>query len=427
MRTENIFSDEKAFGYTAITIGSLLSSKQPHYMFNHFETLYEDLPELFAGDYYFLIFFDILNVSRPFRGADGSAGNMTLRRIASELNSRLSPQFQLLPCFTSDTLCLLALTDRSRFPQDFGGSDIQFSLYTDCIRAHEYMLDTFGIDLQLFIGEPVDNIDFLYKEHQRMSTADIDEFSLSDQYPPVQILSESNRLFFNPTKEEAQKISDIEFSICKAAVVGDFQTVDRLFMQIIDLELSVFPQKKNLIRKAMDRMSIIFALSKTPPYTEDVPELNYQTWHINLHNTTCVDELKNTIHLILKACGDTADPPAVIAQKDISAIVTFIKKNFADPSLCSTAICEKFNLNLSTFSRQFKEYSGFKFIDYLHRCRIDNAKKMLTDMQDVKMDDIARMSGYSSTLTFFRAFKRMEGMTPGVYKLEQLQSPSTGD
>lgn len=51
------------------------------------------------------------------------------------------------------------------------------------------------------------------------------------------------------------------------------------------------------------------------------------------------------------------------------------------------------------------------FRDYINRCRIDYATGLLED-DDYKFEELALVSGFGSTTTFYRAFAKEKGMTP---------------
>ena len=71
-------------------------------------------------------------------------------------------------------------------------------------------------------------------------------------------------------------------------------------------------------------------------------------------------------------------------------------------------------------SRTFKSYIGMKLIDYIHRTKLTAAKALL-ESTDYTVEKIAAAVGYQNVLTFNRAFKRYEAMTPGVYRSRSYQ------
>jgi AraC-like DNA-binding protein len=62
----------------------------------------------------------------------------------------------------------------------------------------------------------------------------------------------------------------------------------------------------------------------------------------------------------------------------------------------------------------FKQVTGFNYIDYLTKLRLDKAKEMLAE-SDLKVNEIAEAVGYQPSY-FNRIFKKHEGVTPGQYR-----------
>ena len=68
-------------------------------------------------------------------------------------------------------------------------------------------------------------------------------------------------------------------------------------------------------------------------------------------------------------------------------------------------------LSRSGFARKFKELLGMGFFDYLTRLRMRKAREMLKGSQ-LPVARIGEQVGYSSDLSFVKAFKRVHGVTP---------------
>jgi transcriptional regulator GlxA family with amidase domain len=75
-----------------------------------------------------------------------------------------------------------------------------------------------------------------------------------------------------------------------------------------------------------------------------------------------------------------------------------------------------------TFKRRFTEATGFAPIDYVQRLRIEDAKRRL-ERTDASADEISWQVGYEDPAFFRRLFKRVTGLTPGVYR-KRFQVPA---
>ncbi len=71
-------------------------------------------------------------------------------------------------------------------------------------------------------------------------------------------------------------------------------------------------------------------------------------------------------------------------------------------------------LNPSYFGRYFKQKTGYTFIDYLTKVRMQKAVELLAD--GVSIEIISQKVGYTSTRHFVRTFKDEHGCTPREYR-----------
>lgn len=92
----------------------------------------------------------------------------------------------------------------------------------------------------------------------------------------------------------------------------------------------------------------------------------------------------------------------------------YVNENYRDVNLSITTIAQHFEVNPVYLSRVFLEHTGEGLLDYMNKLRIAKAKQLLNQMNN--LDEVALAVGYSNTRTFSRAFKKIEGVTPGKYK-----------
>jgi AraC family transcriptional regulator len=76
--------------------------------------------------------------------------------------------------------------------------------------------------------------------------------------------------------------------------------------------------------------------------------------------------------------------------------------------------CE-FRLSADHFGRLFKRASGVTLYQYIIRCRVERAQKMLSETE-TPIVDIAGECGFADQVHLTRAFGRLVGVTPAVYR-----------
>ncbi len=105
-------------------------------------------------------------------------------------------------------------------------------------------------------------------------------------------------------------------------------------------------------------------------------------------------------------------------EKQIQEIVDEIDQciiNHRDEALTLCLLSERLGYSPFYMTRKFREISGMRLRDYVRRRRLAFALK---ELRDGKRDilDIALDYGFSSHEAFSRAFGKLYGVSPGVYR-----------
>lgn len=96
-------------------------------------------------------------------------------------------------------------------------------------------------------------------------------------------------------------------------------------------------------------------------------------------------------------------------------ICRFIENNYFDANINLNMVAEHFRISPAYLSKKFREQYQKSVIDYLYEVRISNSVALLRET-DLKIADIAQMTGFVDSNAFIRIFKKLKGTTPGKYK-----------
>lgn len=99
---------------------------------------------------------------------------------------------------------------------------------------------------------------------------------------------------------------------------------------------------------------------------------------------------------------------------DINLITDYIKNNYTQ-DIYLEKIATVFNISDKYLSKIFKDRLGIAFHDYLSQIRINKSKEMLLET-NLSVIKIGEMVGFSTHSTFFRVFKKNEGISPTQYR-----------
>jgi AraC-like DNA-binding protein len=93
----------------------------------------------------------------------------------------------------------------------------------------------------------------------------------------------------------------------------------------------------------------------------------------------------------------------------------YLAEHHAEPQLGLNRLADAFGLSPGYASRFFKEHAGVGMAEYLERLRIDRATDWLGSSTDA-IGDIAAGVGYTNPNTFYKAFRRIMGISAGEYR-----------
>lgn len=105
---------------------------------------------------------------------------------------------------------------------------------------------------------------------------------------------------------------------------------------------------------------------------------------------------------------------AALRDKRLSRALTAIHERPGHHWTIENAAAEA-AMSRSGFARRFKELIGANFFDYLTRLRMREAREQLAGTHK-PVALIGEAVGYQSELSFVKAFKKLNGMTPRAYR-----------
>lgn len=96
-------------------------------------------------------------------------------------------------------------------------------------------------------------------------------------------------------------------------------------------------------------------------------------------------------------------------------IMEIIDSRYSDINLSVEAVADNVGFTASYITKIFKQYTGKTVIEYINEKRIESAKALLTQTTD-SVAVISEKCGFANITYFHRAFKKVVGITPSVYR-----------
>ena len=110
-------------------------------------------------------------------------------------------------------------------------------------------------------------------------------------------------------------------------------------------------------------------------------------------------------------------PAERLKQRDADPVVTYIGRH-ATAISSRAEVANRFSLSLDTVSSRVRAVTGRTFIEYLHQCRLDQAKRLL-ESTELNISQVAARVGFSTSQHFSRVFRKHTGLSPARYRLQE--------
>ena len=110
----------------------------------------------------------------------------------------------------------------------------------------------------------------------------------------------------------------------------------------------------------------------------------------------------------------SASRPRGLAPWQARSTIAFIDKDLAERT-DNTRLAANVRLSQSRFHHAFKQFFGRPPRQFIIQRRIQRALELMRST-DLKLSDIAQACGFSDQAHFSRAFRKLMGCTPGIWR-----------
>lgn len=117
------------------------------------------------------------------------------------------------------------------------------------------------------------------------------------------------------------------------------------------------------------------------------------------------------IHVVSAASKSGANGTTAASEE----ILALMEANYWNPDWNLSTCADQLRVNKSTLSRRVQKQIGQKFSELLIRIRIREANRLMKET-DIPMDEVARLSGFSTSSYFSAVYKKYEKRTPSEFR-----------
>lgn len=136
---------------------------------------------------------------------------------------------------------------------------------------------------------------------------------------------------------------------------------------------------------------------------------------INVRDMKIYEKLVSLLTLLIEECGKNELTEASnTGGRELNTVKKFIDENYRE-KITLDLLAEKFYINKFYLTRLFKIQYGISIVNYILQVRITHAKQFLR-FTDMSIESIGVECGFNDVNYFSRAFKNIEGITPGKFR-----------
>lgn len=136
-----------------------------------------------------------------------------------------------------------------------------------------------------------------------------------------------------------------------------------------------------------------------------------------------LDDLHGTEHIVnwfLEMYDDAFSVIKSINEYSMMAlmerVISYVDTHYDDSELNLNTLAEIMHISASYLGKNFRNFAGVGFTEYLNKTRMEHAKILLLLDSVESISDIARKVGYTNNAYFATSFKNYFGMSPSKFR-----------
>jgi YesN/AraC family two-component response regulator len=202
---------------------------------------------------------------------------------------------------------------------------------------------------------------------------------------------------------------DQEIKIINYMKINNFDAADKVFVDIMRENLRRNLTKEENIKVTTLIFEMLYRYSND--FDIDLKDVKYD--YTKLQASDDWEKVWNYVREIIHNIERIYNKNRNLNQLG-NEIVSYVNENYQNSDLSQQDIADLFHISRPTVSKIFKEVTRVNFIDYLHKLRIEQAKRLF-DAGETDVIRVAQQTGYENETTFKRAFRKNEAVTPREY------------
>ena len=147
---------------------------------------------------------------------------------------------------------------------------------------------------------------------------------------------------------------------------------------------------------------------------------NRESLILGMMDITDLATLRYYIQYVHDKIIEYYDTSSMNSEEKIAAAKHYIHEHFLEAELCPLTVADALSISEQYLSKQYKKRYGQALSKEISYLRVDHAARLLVSNQQLSVEKVSTLSGFSNLQTFVRTFKRFMNMSPRSYREQSL-------
>ena len=280
------------------------------------------------------------------------------------------------------------------------------------------LISTLGVrDYSLMLKTPCKPIEaelLNINDSQYINNVELEKFittrqSLSEQYEFIATSS-----FDIKSIQHSSNISERIFSAFENTTFNNIKSQIDVIFETLDRENLPLNEYK---RYAMYCLRYVFDYAKSVNTAfEELIGKNFMDIYNKISLTTDYVKVKQIINKVIDILLSDYEMLVSKTRKQtlVTDVINFVENNYKNPDLSLTMVAAEFGVSESYITRVFKKITNTTYVNHVIRIRMEKAKDLL--LKNESVEHIITECGYLNVSSFKRSFKKYTGMTISDWK-----------
>lgn len=234
--------------------------------------------------------------------------------------------------------------------------------------------------------------------------------SIARLHYPIQ---QRNTIFYIPMPydEKYIELKDTQ-KLYEFIISGQFNEIEAILDELQQRLLNQHSVTNETLSRIYHSLqnAIIFAAKDLKVESQYV--LSFQEYSKYVNVTSLFNSLKASCFTLCELIHQNKKTKSTRILIDFKYL---IDNEYTNPNLSVSSISDQLSLSEKYLCTYIKDHIGKSIGDYIEEKRMDQAKLLLADNKLI-IKDISAAVGFNSQNTFYKAFKRYTGVSPGVWR-----------